>query len=403
MNPNLDHLHPYPFEKLNALKQGCTPPQDTAQVLLSVGEPRHPPPEFVLEALAANLEQISTYPSTRGSEAFRVAVASWLNQRFALSGGKIDPEKNILPVNGTREALFAIAQCVLDSTRSNDQVLMPNPFYQIYEGAAALAGLKAAFYNTDANSQYAPDFDCISDAEWDRCQLLYLCTPANPSGHVLESSQLQQLVERAHRHNFVIASDECYSEIYFDEASPPCGLLQACSDMAVDDFSQCVVFHSLSKRSNLPGLRSGFVAGDSKIIDQFLRYRTYHGCAMSQLVQNASTLAWQDESHVVENRQRYRDKFSAVLPILDGVEGIKVHAPQASFYLWPELAVDDEKFTQTLYNEHNITVLPGRYLARNANGANPGENHIRIALVAELESCIDAATRIRQTLEKHIA
>lgn len=287
------------------------------------------------------------------------------------------------------------------TTPAKNTVLMPNPFYQIYEGAAILAGLQPRFYNTGADTHYQPDFDSIGERDWDRCQLIYICSPGNPTGSVIGEADLITLIERAQRHNFIIASDECYSEIYADENAPPAGLLQACQTMGNHDFSHCAVFHSLSKRSNLPGMRSGFIAGDSRIIDAFFRYRTYHGCSMSPLVQAASTTAWQDEQHVRENRLLYREKFTAVLDILSGA--LAVTKPQAGFYLWPqlpaELPLDDEAFALALYRQHNITVLPGRYLARENAGINPGENHLRIALVAALDDCIDAAQCIRDTLD----
>ena len=300
-------------------------------------------------------------------------------------------------MNGTREALFAFAQCVIDSSRPDDTVLMPNPFYQIYEGAATLAGLRARFYNTGADTDYQPDFDAIDKADWARCQLVYICSPGNPTGSVIDEETLATLIELAQQYDFVIAADECYSEIYADENNPPPGLLQACKSIGNDTFDNCIVFHSLSKRSNLPGMRSGFVAGDAKIIAEFFRYRTYHGCSMSPLVQAASAVAWSDEEHVKENRRLYRDKFDAVLDILG--DTLAIERPAAGFYLWPQLPLDDEEFARTLFRLHNITVLPGRYLARDRDGRNPGENHVRIALVAELDDCVYAAERIRDTLK----
>jgi N-succinyldiaminopimelate aminotransferase len=396
MNPNLQHLDAYPFEKLAELKRGVRPETRRKPVLLSMGEPRHEPPQIVLRALADNLGGVSQYPGTRGSSALRKSISEWLEKRFQLNTASVDPEKHVLPVNGTREALFAFAQCVLDSTSPKTKVLIPNPFYQIYEGAATLAGMQSRFYNTASNTGYQPDFDKINDRDWEKCQLIYICSPGNPTGAVIGESELISLIERAHKYNFIIASDECYSEIYADENSPPCGLLQACQKMGNDKFSHCIVFHSLSKRSNLPGMRSGFVAGDCEIIENFFRYRTYHGCSMSPVVQAASVVAWNDERHVRENRCLYREKFAAVLSILSGT--LDVTAPAAGFYLWPELPVDDESFTVSLYRKQNVTVLPGSYLARWNDGINPGKNHVRIALVAELADCIEATERIRETL-----
>ena len=389
MNPNLDRLQPYPFEKLNALLADLTPPADMARIALSVGEPQHPPPAVAIDALTASLAGVARYPATRGLAELRVAIARWLTGRFALAG--VDPESQVLPVNGTREALFAFAQAVVDSDTAT-LVMSPNPFYQIYEGAALLAGATPRFINCTEETGFNPDFDSVGEDEWQRCQLLYLCTPGNPTGTVLPVEQMQRLVHLADTHDFVIASDECYSEIYYDEGQPPPGLLQACAAMGRDDFRRCVVFHSLSKRSNLPGLRSGFVAGDAALIEAFGRYRTYHGCAMPLHHQRASIAAWEDEAHVIANRASYREKMTAVLARLDGE--LAVERPQAGFYLWPRTPVDDLQFTRDLYAHAGVQVLPGRYLARSSGGCNPGENRVRIALVAPLDDCLRAADRI---------
>lgn len=393
MNENLKKLQAYPFEKLNALKAETTQPQtDKVHIALSIGEPKHAPPAFVLDALRENLDKISAYPSTKGSVELREAIASWLNKRFRLGASGVDPESQVLPVNGTREALFAIAQAVVTG---GDQALVvsPNPFYQIYEGAAALAGADLHFINCSADNNYLPDFGEVAASVWERCQLVYLCSPGNPSGSVLPREQLAQLIELADRHDFVIASDECYSEIYFDESDPPVGLLQVCAEMGRSDFSRCLVFHSLSKRSNLPGLRSGFAAGDATILKDFLLYRTYHGCAMSLPNQIASVSAWRDEEHVRKNRALYRQKFAEVLEILGPV--IDVKKPEAGFYLWLKTPIDDLLFAQQLYSRENVTVLPGSYIARESKGINPGKNHVRIALVASPEECVTAAKRLR--------
>lgn len=393
MNPDLDKLHPYPFEKLATLKQGITPPASLSHIALSIGEPKHATPSLINEALIANLDKLSSYPSTRGEPALRESIATWLYKRFKLDASCLDTGTQILPVNGTREALFAFAQCVIQRD-NNPVVMMPNPFYQIYEGAALLAGAEPFYMNTTQDTDFLPDFNAVPENIWQRCQLVYLCSPGNPTGAVMSIEQMQKLLDLADKFDFVIASDECYSELYFDENSPPPGLLEAAIQAGRDDFKRCIVFHSLSKRSNAPGLRSGFVAGDKDIMQAFFRYRTYHGCAMPPAHQFASIAAWSDESHVIENRALYREKFRAVQTILDPV--MPVHIPAASFYLWPQTPISDTDFAQRLFAEQNITVLPGSFLSRTPAGQpNPGENRIRMALVAPLEECISAAERIK--------
>jgi N-succinyldiaminopimelate aminotransferase len=392
MNPNLSQLHPYPFERLAKLFDGTTPPAHLQPISLSIGEPRHPTPGFITEEVITHLHGLSRYPVTRGTVELRTAIADWLQTRFRLTANNLDPDKQILPVNGTREALFAFAQCIVDPT-TGPVVLMPNPFYQIYEGAALLAGAEPWFMNTTRESDYRPDFNTVPESVWQRCQLVYICTPGNPTGAVMSTRELQQLIGLADQYDFVIASDECYSEIYPESASPPAGLLQAATELGRDDFSRCMVFHSLSKRSNAPGLRSGFVAGDARLIEPFLRYRTYHGCAMPPATQAASISAWRDEEHVAENRTLYTQKFAAVLDILAPV--LDVHMPDAGFYLWPQTPVDDAEFARGLLAQQHVTVLPGSYLSRSAAGINPGRNHVRMALVAPLEDCIEAAERIK--------
>jgi len=392
MNPDLSQLQPYPFERLSALTRDIEPPSALTPVVLSIGEPKHATPAFITEEVIAHLHGLSQYPTTRGGAALREAISAWLTRRFRLPAGSIDPNRHILPVNGTREALFAFAQCVIDRSTS-PLVVMPNPFYQIYEGAALLAGAQPWFLNTTAASGYLPDLDGVPEDVWSRCQLLYLCSPGNPTGAVQGIPGLQSLLKLADRHDFVIAADECYSEIYPDETSPPPGLLQAAAAMGREDYRRCLVFHSLSKRSNAPGLRSGFVAGDSMLIDQFLRYRTYHGCAMPPPTQAASTRAWQDEAHVVKNRALYREKFTAVIDILRPVH--EISAPAGGFYLWLKTPVDDREFARNLLARQNVTVLPGSYLSRTAHGINPGQDRVRMALVAPLKECIDAAQRIK--------
>jgi N-succinyldiaminopimelate aminotransferase len=395
MNPDLNRLQPYPFEQLNQLKGGITP-VSKPHIALSIGEPKHQPPGFVVEELITHLHGLASYPLTKGRPELRQVIAHWLTRRFALPQGSIDAERHVLPVAGTREALFAFAQAVVD--RSKDAlVLSPNPFYQIYEGAALLAGAEPYFLNTSAENDFLPDLDAVPAEVWQRCQLIYLCTPGNPTGAVAGINTLQKLIRLADEHDFIIASDECYSELYFD--TPPPGLLQAAAAMGRDDYKRCVVFHSLSKRSNLPGLRSGFVAGDAEVLAGFLKYRTYHGCALPAHTQAASIAAWNDEAHVITNRALYRQKFDAVLAILQPI--MKVARPDAGFYLWAECApLSDTEFAQKLFAQQNVTVLPGSYLSRHAHGVNPGAGRIRMALVAELDECIEAAERIRQFFEQ---
>ena len=396
MNPLLQQLQPYPFERLAALKARCTPPADLEHIALSIGEPKHPSPEVALESLRQNLKLSNRYPLTRGSPELRQAIAHWLQRRFKLAAGSIDADRHVIPVNGTREALFAFAQCIVDG-RSDGLALMPNPFYQIYEGAAILAGAHPYFYSTLEQNDYLADFDAIDENTWQRCQLIYICSPGNPTGAVIPEAQLVKLIEKSLRYDFVIASDECYSEIYFDDNLPPPGLLQAAFNSGNQSFTNCVVFHSLSKRSNLPGMRSGFVAGDEKIIRSFLLYRTYHGCAMPPAHQIASIAAWNDEEHVRANRKLYRKKFDAVLDILAPVS--RTRKPDAGFYIWLNTQRSDTDFAQQLYVRQNVTVLPGSFLSRDVNGANPGSRHVRMALVAPLDECVEAANRIKQFID----
>lgn len=394
MNPDLLKLQAYPFEKLAALKAGVVPPQDRPPITLAIGEPQHNAPSMVVEELIAHLHGLSNYPATKGTPALREAIVRWLLARFALPAHSLDPERHVLPVNGTREGLFSFAQAVIDR-HTHPLVVMPNPFYQIYEGAALLAGAEPWYLNTLADTGFTPDFDAVPAEVWERTQLVYTCSPGNPSGAVMDTASLQQLIELADRYGFIIAADECYSEIYPEGGQPPTGLLAAAAAMGRDDFKSCVVFHSLSKRSNLPGMRSGFVAGDAAILGQFLRYRTYHGSAMPPPVQAASIKAWSDEGHVRENRALYSEKFAAVLAILQ--PAMDVQAPAAGFYLWPFTHFDDQQFARRLYAEQNVTVLPGSYLSRSDHhGVNPGQNRVRIALVPSLEECVEAATRIRE-------
>lgn len=405
MNPKLEQLQPYPFERLTRLKSGVEPDASKAHIALSIGEPKHRSPQFVLDKLCAEASKLGNYPTVKGIPELRVAIAQWLARRFDLGESTIDPDTQVLPVNGTREALFSFAQAVIDSSASNGgtqppSVLMPNPFYQIYEGAALLAGAKPVYMNCLPENNYQPDYDAISEDTWRSCQLLFLCSPGNPTGAVTDQKTLIDLMNKAEKYDFVIASDECYSEIYRDENAPPVGLLQAAKAAGNDCFERCLVFHSLSKRSNLPGLRSGFVAGDASLLTKFHRYRTYHGCAMPINSQLASIDAWNDEKHVRDNRDAYRDKFSIFKSTLDGL--LNYCEPDASFYVWARTPISDETFARELFRAENITCLPGSYLGRINEGVNPGNNHVRIALVSSTEECREAATRIRRFLENNL-
>lgn len=397
MNPALALLQPYPFEKLAHLKSQVSPPTDKSPIALSMGEPQHEAPEFILQALQQHRATIAKYPLTKGLLALRQGGCQWLSQRFQLPTVSLDPERHILPVNGTREALFALAQCVVQPG-SGALVLMPNPFYQIYEGAALLAGAQPYFLNTTAETGFLPDFSAVPETVWQRCQLIFVCSPGNPTGAVVRREQWQQLLELSQRYQFVIAADECYSELYPDEDNPPQGLLNAARGYGLEDYQNCVVFHSLSKRSNVPGLRSGLVAGDAQIMAQFALYRTYHGCAMPYHHQQASILAWADEVHVQHNREQYRQKFAAVLAILNPVLPTALLAPEAGFYLWIPTPIADTDFAQRLYAQYHLTVLPGSYLSRVAHGINPGLHYIRVALVPPLAECILAAEAIKALL-----
>lgn len=400
MNPALDLLKPYPFERLAALTKDINPNGQLKHISLSIGEPKHVPPGFVFDAIKDNLSGLAKYPTTRGLPELRKTISRWIEKRYNLSEDQIDPEMQVLPVNGTREALFAFAQSVIDKKEKDPLVVMPNPFYQIYEGAAILAGATPYFVNACERTYYIPDFDNIPKNIWKHCQLFYICSPGNPSGEVIDKSTLQQLIKMAHKYDFIIASDECYSEIYQEEHRPPPGLLEAANDMGLIDFKNLVVFNSLSKRSNVPGLRSGYVAGDAEIIQKFLLYRTYHGSAMPITSQHASIACWNDEQHVEKNRAAYREKFQAFIDILNPVLDIK--APPASFYIWLKVPCgDDEKFAATLFEDQHITVLPGSYLSRKTGQANPGLGYARIALVAPLDECIEAAKRIRTYLKRY--
>jgi len=392
VNPLLDKLQPYPFEKLRRLFSDVQPNPAYRHVSLGLGEPRHPTPEFIKQTLTDSLNGLSNYPATLGTEALRVAIAGWLERRYHLP--LVEPVSQILPTLGSREALFSLAQAVIDP-KPGALVLCPNPFYQIYEGAALLAGAEPYFANADPARNFAPDYRSIPADVWSRVQLLYLCSPGNPTGAVLTLDDWKELFALSDRYGFIIASDECYSEIYFGD-QPPLGGLAAAHKLGRDGFPRLIMLSSLSKRSNVPGMRSGFVAGDAEIIKKFLLYRTYHGSAMSNPVQAASVAAWNDEAHVIDNREQYATKFRQVTPLLQ--QALDVQWPDASFYLWANVhsrtGLSDVEFARRLYAEYNVTVLPGSYLAREAHGINPGANRIRIALVAEVEECMEAARRI---------
>ena len=398
MNPHLDKLHPYPFEKLRQLFAGVTPNPDYAPISLGIGEPKHPTPAFIQKALSHALQGLANYPTTVGSDPLRAAIAGWLERRYGIPA--LNPATQVLPVNGSREALFGIAHCVVDASKPGPLVMSPNPFYQIYEGAAFLAGAEPYFVNSEPARNFACDYGSVPANIWPRVQLLYLCSPGNPTGATLSLEDWKQLFALADKHGFVIAADECYSEIYHGSAAP-LGALEAAHQLGRSGgetpYANLIVFSSLSKRSNVPGMRSGFVAGDPAVIKKFLLYRTYCGGAMSPPVQAASIAAWNDEVHVQDNRNKYREKFMLVTPMLKKV--MDVELPDAGFYLWADVrrtGLTDTEFARRLYAEYNVTVLPGSYLARDAHGINPGQNRIRMALVAEVDEGVEAAQRIVQ-------
>ena len=392
MNPRLAHLQPYPFERLRQLFEAVHPPAHLRHISLGMGEPRHATPAFIADSLAQHLSGLASYPATAGDMRLRQACSDWLQRRYGIH---VDAASQVLPVNGSREALFSLAQTVIDATLAGATVLCPNPFYQIYEGAALLAGAQPYFVASDAAHNFAVDWDSVPAEVWAKTQLIFVCSPGNPTGAVMPLDQWKKLFDLSDRYGFVIASDECYSEIYFNHA-PPLGGLEAATQLGRLDFRNLVALTSLSKRSNVPGLRSGFVAGDARLLQAFLLYRTYHGSAMGLPIQHASIAAWSDEAHVAHNRQLYQDKFAAVIPILQPV--MEVQLPDAGFYLWPQvpaqLGMTDTVFARELFAQTHVTVLPGSYLARSAQGNNPGAQRVRLALVAETDECLEAAQRI---------
>lgn len=392
MNPDLDRLQSYPFERLAALLKNNAPPAALAHIAMSIGEPRHAPPKLVLDALAANLHQLGSYPATKGLPVLRESIAAMLQRRYLPAGANVDAESMVLPVNGTREALFSFVQAQVER-KPGALVAMPNPCYLIYDGATLLAGATPYYLNTTAANRFLPDLDAVPPAVWDRVQVLFLCSPGNPTGAVLSLDYLQHALRLAEKHDFVIAADECYAELYLDEARQPPSLLRAAWLTGRQRFERCIVFHSLSKRSSVPGLRSGFVAGDPALMRPFLQYRIYHGCAMPVPTQLASAVAWQDDAHVAVNRALYQEKFARVLPVLQPV--LNVVQPDGGFYLWPDIAGDDVGFTQKLHATQNLTILPGSFMAREHGGLNPGRGRVRISLVAGVDECVAGAERIR--------
>ena len=390
MNPNLNLLQPYPFQRLRELFAGITPNPVFNNINLSIGEPKHATPSLIKDALVNNLSGLATYPTTLGVLPLREAIANWATRRYGIP--LLNTETEILPVIGSREALFAVAQVVINSSKRNPIVISPNPFYQIYEGAAFLAGAEPYFLNTTVENNHAMDFSSVPVEVLNRTQLVYVCSPGNPSGKVMTLAQWQEIFALSDQYNFLIAADECYSEIYFDKTNPPLGALQA-AHLLGRSYKNLIIFSSLSKRSNVPGMRSGFVAGDAAFIAKFLLYRTYHGSAMNPTVQMASIAAWNDENHVIENRRLYAEKFNAVTPMLSST--LQVEMPDAAFYLWAKTIEKDTDFAVQLYRDLNITVLPGSLLAREAHGINPGAGFIRLALVASFKECVEAANRIK--------
>ena len=389
MNPDLDRLQTYPFTRLHRLLDGIEPPADRPVIALSVGEPAHEPPAFIGRALADALPSLNTYPRTPGTAAFRSAAARWLGRRYSLPPDAVDPDTMVLPVNGTREGLYSIAQAVVDRTR-DAVVVVPNPLYQIYEGATIMAGAQPHYLDWLPDAA-EPSLAHVPDEVWRRCQLVYACSPSNPSGQVLGDAFLARLLELADRHDFLVVADECYADIYRDDEAPT-GLLQIAARLGRSRFERCVGFHSLSKRSSVPGLRSGFAAGDPEVMRRYLTYRTYHGCAMPLHVERASIAAWNDDAHAAANRRTYDDKFARVLPLLADV--LDVDRPAGAFYLWPRTPIDDEVFARELYRHEGVVVLPGSYVGRTGAAGNPGQRRVRLSLVAEADACVEAARRI---------
>ena len=395
MNPDLDRLQPYPFEKLRGLFKDTTPNPALSAIALAIGEPKHPTPPLITDALADNLSGLARYPLTLGNESLRATIAAWLKRRYDLN--QIDPNTQVIPTLGSREAIFSLAQTIIDRGKPGATVICPNPFYQIYEGAALLAGATPYFINNVADNNFRYDVSAVPEAVWARTQLVYACSPANPTGKVMSLEEWEQLFNLSDRYGFVIVSDECYSEIYLDNANPPLGALEAAQALGLDGYARLVAMGSLSKRSNVPGMRSGYAVGDAAILKQFTLYRTYHGSAMGPAVQAASEVAWKDEAHVIENRRLYREKFRAFYDIVHPV--LPLVMPDASFYFWVKTPIADTEFARRLYQDQHLTVLAGSYLGRVAHGINPGENYVRLAMVSPLNECIEAAHRITNFIQ----
>ena len=395
MNPDLDRLQPYPFEKLRGLFKDTTPNPALSAIALAIGEPKHLTPPLIIDAMADNLGGLARYPLTLGSESLRATIAAWLKRRYDLN--QIDPHTQVVPTLGSREAIFSLAQTIIDRGKPGATVICPNPFYQIYEGAALLAGATPYFINNVADNNFRYDVSAVPEAVWARTQLVYACSPANPTGKVMSLEEWEQLFNLSDRYGFVIVSDECYSEIYLDNANPPLGALEAAQALGLDGYARLVAMGSLSKRSNVPGMRSGYAVGDAAILKQFTLYRTYHGSAMGPAVQAASEVAWKDEAHVIENRRLYREKFRAFYDIVHPV--LPLVMPDASFYFWVKTPIADTEFARRLYQDQHLTVLAGSYLGRVAHGINPGENYVRLAMVSPLNECIEAAHRITNFIQ----
>ena len=395
MNPDLDRLQPYPFEKLRGLFKDTTPNPALSAIALAIGEPKHLTPPLIIDAMADNLGGLARYPLTLGSESLRATIAAWLKRRYDLN--QIDPHTQVVPTLGSREAIFSLAQTIIDRGKPGATVICPNPFYQIYEGAALLAGATPYFINNVADNNFRYDVSAVPEAVWARTQLVYACSPANPTGKVMSLEEWEQLFNLSDRYGFVIVSDECYSEIYLDNANPPLGALEAAQALGLDGYARLVAMGSLSKRSNVPGMRSGYAVGDAAILKQFTLYRTYHGSAMGPAVQAASEVAWKDEAHVIENRRLYREKFRAFYDIVHPV--LPLVMPDASFYFWVKTPIADTEFARRLYQDQHLTVLAGSYLGRVAHGINPGENYVRLAMVSPLNECIEAAHRMTNFIQ----
>jgi N-succinyldiaminopimelate aminotransferase len=399
MNPRLGLLQPYPFERLRGLLAGVTPPAGMAPISLGLGEPQHPTPALIKQAVTANLAGLSRYPATAGQPELRETIAAWIARRFVLKS--LDPATQVLPVNGSKEALFSLVQAALDPEERDALVICPNPFYQIYEGATLLAGARPYFVNSLPANGLKPDWSSIPNDVWAKTRMVIACSPSNPHGRVMTMDEWKLIFELSDKHGFLIVADECYSEIYFDEAKPPLGALAAAQSLGRDGYPRLVSLSSLSKRSSAPGLRSGFVVGDRKVLESFLLYRTYHGSAMSNTVQMASIAAWKDEAHVIENRRLYREKFAAFFERVNPV--LPLTMPQAAFYFWANVGGDDTVFARELYTATGITVLPGSYIGRDAHGVNPGRGFVRMALVSTVEESIEAARRLQDHLAKRPA